>query len=166
MKNFKEIEALEKQKKEQRKIEALKKFNKVKECSKCKSLMRYAFGEIFVCDFCGETEYTEFGKVRDFLELNGPKTATEISDGTGVPLSVINDFLREGRIEIPDGSDSYIKCEGCGADIRYGRFCSACAQKNSKSDTKAILNVGVGERPKYRKDMSGKMHTLRYEDKK
>lgn len=115
---LRQIEEREKQKKEKRQIDTLIKYDRAKICPKCGELMRYAFGEVFKCDNCGAEELTSFGKVRKYIEDHGPSNAANISDGTGVPVSTINRYLREGRIEIPDGSDSYIKCEDCGAEIR------------------------------------------------
>ena len=69
----------------------------------------------------------------------------------------IQKFLYQGRIEIPDGSDSYIKCQMCGADIRYGRFCPDCMAKLNKENQTAVY---VGEKPKHKRDHNGKMHTL------
>ena len=116
---LRQIEEREKQKKEKRQIDTLIKYDRAKICPKCGELMRYAFGEVFKCDNCGAEEMTSFGKVRKYIEDHGPSNAANISDGTGVPVSTINRYLREGRIEIPDGSDSYIKCEDCGAAVSY-----------------------------------------------
>jgi predicted amidophosphoribosyltransferase len=154
---LRQIEEREKQKKEKRQIDTLIKYDRAKICPKCGELMRYAFGEVFKCDNCGAEEMTSFGKVRKYIEDHGPSNAANISDGTGVPVSTINRYLREGRIEIPDGSDSYIKCEDCGAEIRYGRFCPECSAKLSRDNSSMVY---VGEKPKHKMDYNGKMHTL------
>ena len=36
-------------------------------------------------------------------------------------------YLKEGRLEIPEGSSYYLKCERCGISINSGRFCQPCA---------------------------------------
>lgn len=105
--SLREIEQREKMKKEKKHLETMIKYERAKICPKCGELMRYAFGEVFKCDHCGQEELTSFGKVRKYIEENGPSNASNISRGTGVPVSIINKYLREGRIEIPDGSDSY-----------------------------------------------------------
>lgn len=97
---LRQIEEREKQKKEKRQIDTLIKYDRAKICPKCGELMRYAFGEVFKCDNCGAEELTSFGKVRKYIEDHGPSNAANISDGTGVPVSTINRYLREGRIEI------------------------------------------------------------------
>ena len=98
--------------------------------------------------------------MRSYLEEHGPQTAMVISNETGVPVNVIDNFLRQGRIEIPDGSPVYIKCQSCGADIRYGRYCPDCMVRMTKELGKAMLMSEVGEKPTNKPDMSGKMHIL------
>lgn len=158
--NWREIEERQKERLQKRKIDTLIKYDKARVCPYCGQLMHYAYGEVFLCDNCGQEEYTDFGKVRNYIEENGPSMAVEISRDTGVQVSVINKFLREGRIEIPDGSDIYIKCEDCGADIRYGRYCPACAAKHNRGNSAGFYNENAGEKPKLKRDESGKMHTL------
>lgn len=133
--------------------------NKIKYCSKCGHQYQYQHSGIYKCPNCGNTEMDDFGKVKAFLDKNGPAPAVIISDATGVRISVINTFLRQGRIEIPEGSTHYIRCENCGADIKFGRFCPDCARSLNKN-LKATLSLGeVGDKPK-RVEESGKMRFL------
>ena len=132
-------------------------YERVKKCPRCSNNMKYIYGEIFECPFCGYKELSDFGKVRDFLDKAGPQPAVIISQETGVPLDVIDAFLREGRVEIPDGSDMYIKCQSCGTDIRYGRYCPDCMLKITKNIGQVMYMPEVGEKPRYKE---GKMHYL------
>ena len=70
----------------------------------------------------------------------------EIADATGVSENIIRQYLRDGMLEIPEGSPIYIKCEKCGCDIRSGRWCPSCAAKLS-SDMKGMF-AGIGDKPK------------------
>lgn len=135
-------------------------YEKAKLCPRCGTSMKYVYGELFECPQCGLKERSDFGKVRDFLDTNGPQPAIVIADATGVEINIINEFLKEGRVEIPDGSSIYIQCQGCGADIRYGRFCPDCMQKMTKNLGTALWMPDVGEKPRHKTDMTGKMHTL------
>ena len=112
-------------------------YTMLKECPKCGTRMIYAYG--------------------DYLEKHGPQNAVTIADATGVSVKTIQKFLYQGRIEIPDGSGSYIKCQMCGAEIRYGRFCPECSAKLSRDNSSMVY---VGEKPKHKMDYNGKMHTL------
>lgn len=128
-------------------------------CPKCGGNMKYAFGETYECMTCGARELTDFGKVRDYLEKNGAKPAVDIAKNTGVSLDVISSLLRQGRIEIPDGSDVYIKCQRCGTDIRYGRYCQECSLALAKNINNSFIMSSAGEKPK-KPASAGKMYTL------
>lgn len=134
-------------------------YEKRKVCPDCGGSMVYIYGEMYECPDCGCRALSDFGKVRKYLEDNGPRTAFAISDATGVDLDVIQGFLREGRIEIPDGSEQYIKCQKCGAEIRYGRYCPDCIRKLTNNISNAAWAPEMGEKPK-KKYKDGKMHFL------
>ncbi len=151
----KNIEKLSKAKKEKMFSET---YQLGKPCKSCGSTMKYIFGEMFECPNCGRKEATDFGKVKDYLDTYGPTSAAIIADRTGVELGVIETLLKQGRVEIPDGSGIYIKCEKCGTDIRYGRYCSDCIKKLSSGLNKAMWNPDVGEKPTIKSEMTGKMH--------
>ncbi len=129
-------------------------------CKQCGGKMNYAYGENLVCSLCGSQERTDFGKVRDFIEENGPQPAIVIHNGTGVSLQYIDLLLREGRIEIPDGSSMYIQCKKCGTDIRYGRYCPECMLAMSKEVHGAFGRADVGERPTKKGNASGKIRFM------
>lgn len=125
-------------------------------CENCGGLLKDMGLGLYICSQCGSETLSEFGKVKKYIEENGPSNAYNISTGTGVSMSKIDKFLRQGRIEIPEGSDSYIACEMCGTDIRYGRFCPACATKLKKELTSALLPNEIGEVPR----KNGKMRYM------
>lgn len=132
--------------------------NKPVECEVCKGKMFYVHSGMYSCSSCGHTVLDDFGKVKKYLEENGPTPALGVSYATGVPIEIIEEFLKQGRVEIPDGSKYYIKCEKCGCSIRYGRFCPSCVREIA-GGIKSVFCAEMGERPK-REDMSGKMHFL------
>ncbi|MGN0318905.1 MAG: hypothetical protein ACI4E1_13315 [Lachnospira sp.] len=159
--SLKNIEKRENEKKNKNNNE--KKLNDIYQravyCPKCGGQMKYVYGEIYECMTCGEKDLTDFGKVREYLEKNGPQPAVVISKNTGVALDVISSLLHQGRIEIPDGSPVYIKCQNCGTDIRYGRYCPECSSKLARKIGKAYSLPTAGEKPK-NGNRSGKMHTF------
>lgn len=126
-------------------------------CKKCSGELQYMGHGEYQCKTCNEMEYDDFGKVYHYLEEHGPTPAVLISEGTGVPVDKINTLLREGRIEIPEGSDVYIHCESCGTEIRFGRFCPACATKLAKSLQSAFV---AGDVPRNKGKSEGSMHFL------
>lgn len=130
-------------------------------CSVCGGQLVYISHGEYRCEECSAVERDDFGKVHHYLDEHGPASAFKIAEATKVPISTVNKFLKEGRLEIPEGSDIYIPCERCGTDIRYGRFCPACAMALSKSIKGALE---MGEVPKKKSSTGGKMHFLADKD--
>ncbi len=125
-------------------------------CPECGVFMKYTYGGRFVCEKCGAEQLNDYGKIKEFLQEHGPTNAIELSSQTGVKRSKITQFLREGKVEIPENSPIYIHCRKCGVAIRYGNYCSKCAHSNN------IQGAYVGEIPKYIQngDSSGKMRFM------
>lgn len=117
-------------------------------CSSCGGRVQYLYSGIYKCDECGFQDMDDFGRIKVYLEKNGPTPAIIISEKTGVPISIIEDYLRQGRVEIPEGSEFYIKCEKCKTEIRYGRFCPDCVKDLAGDIRKAFFNEAIGEKPK------------------
>jgi len=135
-------------------------------CSKCKGRLRYVGGGRYECFDCGNEEIDDFGKVKEYVDANGPKPAIIIEENTGVPADIINGMLREGRLEIPEGSLVYINCEICGCAIRFGRYCPDCIRSRTNSLKNVFFNPEVGEKPTSPpKHQDGKMHFFGGENK-
>ena len=116
-------------------------------CMSCKRKLTYKGAGRYVCDFCKIEVLDDFGKIKAFLDKNGPSPAITIARETGVDRDVINYYLRKGRVEIPEGSKFYLKCERCGCSIRYGRYCPDCV-KDTTGSARKLMSEDVGERPK------------------
>ena len=50
----------------------------------------------------------------------------DVSENCDVEPSQIQQWLREERLELTEGSSILLNCEKCGAPIRSGRFCEKC----------------------------------------
>lgn len=128
-------------------------------CMRCKRVFTYfGFGHKF-CPACKRIDDEQFDKIRDYIYQHGTATMVELEANTGVPIRRIEQYLREGRLEIPENSPIYIKCESCHCDIRSGRYCRECAGRLSK-DLKGALAIDefeIGEAPKKK---VGKMRYL------
>ncbi len=111
-------------------------------CPNCSCAMRYKYGGIFVCDTCGEEIANDYGKIKKYLDEHGPTSAFELAHKTGVPSSKISSYLRQGKLEIPENSKVFLHCQGCGAPIRFGEYCSRCAKSLD------IKGCYVGDIPK------------------
>ncbi len=130
----------------------------VEVCKNCRRLFKYyGFGSRY-CPECAKIDEEQRTKVKDYIRLNGPENKYEIALATGVPEEDINEYLRDGMLEIPEGSAVFIKCESCGCDIRSGRWCSECAARMSVTHGKKAAYIGTGDTPK--SSQNGKMRFL------
>ncbi len=105
------------------------KIGETKVCVRCKRMFTYLGYGHFYCPMCRKTDEEDFKKVKDYIFENGTAPAMEVSEKTGISLERINQYLKEGRLEIPENSPIFIKCEMCYVDIRSGRLCPDCASK-------------------------------------
>ncbi len=100
----------------------------------------------YKCEECKKEILDDYGKVRKFLNENGPTPEYEVSQKTGVDQQVVHLFLRKGRLEIPNNSRIFIKCKKCGCSIRYGSYCMDC-MKQTVGALAAAFHEDAGERP-------------------
>lgn len=128
-------------------------------CKFCGGMFHYyGFGYGY-CERCTPIDDEMFHRVKDYIWTHGSATMAAVSEATGVSMKQITQYLRDGRLEIPEDSKIFIRCEMCGADIRYGRYCPECAARTAKN-LKSALKVDlfeIGEKPK---NLKGKMHYL------
>lgn len=95
-------------------------------CQKCEGVLVYrGIGE-YQCEDCGELEYDDYGKVRNYLDKHRGANVAQISDATGVTHKTIREMIKEKRFEVIDNPGGYIRCEMCGVDIKSGRLCPTC----------------------------------------
>lgn len=133
-------------------------------CEKCNGKLFHIGAGKYECEKCKTVIMDDFGKVKDYLDKNGPASAPIISENTGVSIETINIFLRQGRVEITENSNFFIECEKCGCSIRSGRFCIDCARELSKGLQKIMFNE-IGDKPKHKQEMQGEMHFLNKPEK-
>lgn len=98
-------------------------------CEKCNGVMVFKGVGEYKCEDCGHLGYDDYGKCRNFIETNPGATMAQVSMGTGVSQKSIRQMLRDQRLEIAPNSHAFLKCEICGASIRYGRYCKNCETK-------------------------------------
>lgn len=111
-------------------------------CPNCDILMKYKHGGLYICEKCGAEQLNDFGKVKKYLNEHGPTNAIELAAKTGVRRSRIGEFLRLGKVEIPENSPIYIHCRSCGTAIRFGDYCASCVH------AKNIQGAFIGDTPK------------------
>lgn len=104
-------------------------YNIPRECEKCGGVMVFqGLGE-YKCEKCGELAYDDYGKVRGYIEEHRGATAAQVEEAIGVSQKTIRRLLKEGRLEVAEGSRMFLRCELCGKDIRSGQYCPECETK-------------------------------------
>ena len=135
-------------------------------CKECGGRLYYSNEGVYECYDCGSTELDDFGKIKKYIEKNGPSPAIWISKDTGIDVEIINVYLKNGRLEIPEGSKFYIKCERCGCALRYGRYCLGCT-KELAGQLQGAFYEQMGEKPKSLDEKNeGKMYYYEKNKKK
>ena len=81
------------------------------------------------CEDCGELAYDDYGKVRNYIDEHKGATALQVEEATGVTQKVIRRLLRDGRLEVAEGSKVFLHCDMCNKPIRSGRYCPECEMK-------------------------------------
>lgn len=102
-------------------------------CKQCGGNMVFKGVGEYHCEDCGNVEYDDYGKVRRYLEEHPGANAVEVEQNTGVAQKAIRQLLRDARIQVTEGSQSFLQCELCHRNIRYGKFCPECEKKISRS---------------------------------
>ncbi|MBR6451675.1 MAG: flagellar protein [Lachnospiraceae bacterium] len=110
-------------------------------CKECGGDMVYRGVGEYACEKCGALAYDDYGKVRNYIEQHPGATQANVSEGTGVSRAKIKQLLLEERIEVAPDSPIFMHCVLCGADIRSGRYCEACAAKVKHDEAKIAKKV-------------------------
>ena len=141
-------------------VEDMLKERKFSICERCGGKVQYLDSGRYQCTVCDHMVMDDFGKVKAYLEENGPAAAPVIAAATGVSPETINQMLKDGRVEIPDDSEYYVQCEKCGCNIRYGRFCPGCVAELARG-MNAMFRMDAGAKPKkeFNQD-KGKLHFI------
>lgn len=120
-------------------------------CKRCGADMKFAGVGTYICEKCRFEDYDDYGIVRNYVENHKGASVGEVSEATGVDQRDINEMLREEKLEITSDSRVFLKCEGCGKEIRFGRYCMECSKLASAARAKK-------EREKERKEHQSNMN--------
>ncbi len=96
-------------------------------CQKCGRLFMKQ-GRSPYCPSCGEVDYQNFLKVRDFIRepANKQTTIGSLVEATGVSELDITRYIHEGRLIIKDNPALAVSCVRCGKPTNEGKVCMGC----------------------------------------
>ncbi len=115
-------------------------------CKECGGVMIFKGVGEYHCEDCDAVDYDDYGKVRLYIEGNRGATAAEIESAVGVPQRTIRRLLKDGRIEIAEGSNVYLRCELCGKQLRSGQYCPECeikVHRKLEAKQREMMNKGT-----------------------
>jgi len=99
----------------------------IRNCKECGKIFQYD-GISKLCYQCRKKDDERFNTVKQYLYENPKSSIEKVSEETGVSKETILRYLREGRLEIAEGTPGLVlDCERCGVAIRTGRYCKSCA---------------------------------------
>lgn len=130
------------------------------EVRNCKRCGKMHYGREPICKECQQKEEDMFQEVRKYLKEFPGSTMAEVSNETGVSIKKIEKYLRDGRLEVTEGMAVELKCMKCGAVIRTGRYCTACA-KEVNNEMKAVYASKVLKEEGTPSTSKAKMHIKR-----
>lgn len=82
-----------------------------------------------VCPDCFEKDMRDFNTIRDYLYIHPRAKVFEVANNLDIPVPVIKRYLREGRLEIIEKENQFLKCEKCGKPICSGTQCDNCLKE-------------------------------------
>ncbi|WP_227937246.1 TIGR03826 family flagellar region protein [Alkalihalobacillus deserti] len=98
----------------------------VANCPKCGKIFVKALRPI--CQHCYKEQEDQFDKVSTFMrkKQNRMSSIREVHEQTEVELTLIHQFVREGRLQTKSFPNLGYPCESCGEIIKEGRICGGC----------------------------------------
>jgi len=110
-------------------------------CDRCGRFFELSdFGFIHLCPPCFQQDMQDFEKIRRYLYEHPGAKIFEVSTVLDIPVSQIKRYLREGRLEILEKNNCFLKCERCGKPICSGTHCDDCS-KYADRGVKAVYTA-------------------------
>ena len=132
----------------------------IKTCKNCKKIFQYIAGPE-ICPKCKQVEEDLFQKVKAYLRENPGESMHVVSEETEVPVTLIEKFLRQGRLEVSPDSPIILTCEMCGKKITTGRFCNGCKGELTNNLNEARKYLASKQVPKDVEDSGARMRFLK-----
>lgn len=116
---------------------------KLRVCEVCKKMFK-AIGENNVCPRCMIDHEDSFENVKAYLREHPGTSMPVLSEETGVSIPVLEQYLRQERIEVSPNSPVMLACNKCGVEIVTGMYCESCG-RNMIAEFKKIKNTIIAE---------------------
>ena len=111
--------------------------SKLISCSRCVKFFE-TDGWQTLCLDCIEQDEKDFRRIREYIYEHPGAKIFDVSLNLDVSIAKIKRYLREGRLEIMEKNNLFLKCEMCGKPICSGNYCDDCF-KQVNHDYKAVF---------------------------
>lgn len=122
----------------------------VRNCRKCGRVFNYVSGPP-ICIACREALEEKFQEVKAYIWDHSRASIPEVAAACDVTPNQIQQWLREERLELAEGSAISLSCENCGATIMTGRFCEKC-KRDMAHELGSSIHKPEAPKPKAKKD--------------
>jgi uncharacterized protein len=99
-------------------------------CTSCGRFFE-ATGLVNVCSNCIEQDKKDFDRIRDYLYIHPKAKIFEVANNLDILVPKIKRYLRDGRLEIIEKDNLFLKCEQCGKPICSGVKCEDCLKQST-----------------------------------
>lgn len=113
-------------------------------CAKCGRFFE-SDGYVRLCSICIEQDINDFDRIREYLYQHPYAKMFEVSNTLDISIGKIKRYLREGRLEIVEKNNQFLKCEKCGKPICSGIYCDDC-QKQVNQNIKVIYTGNAAKK--------------------
>ncbi len=97
----------------------------IQNCKRCGKLFLSSGSTI--CEDCIRKENEQFEVVKEYLSNHSGASVRTVSEDTGVPIEVVTDFMRQGRIVGAEfDNEAGNRCVICKRPIASGKICPEC----------------------------------------
>ena len=112
----------------------------VKNCRGCGRIFNYISGPQ-LCPGCRQGLEEKFQKVKTYIRENPGAGIRQVSEACEVDTNLINQWLKDERLELSESSSLLLNCESCGQPIRTGRYCDKCKMAMSQTFRSAMRSA-------------------------
>ena len=129
---------------------------KLRTCRKCKAFVHENSLHDY-CPACYKKVEDVFDQIRQYLREYPGATSFEIEQRLGIPMHVVNNFVKDGRLIEIDNPFLNLECVRCGCLLlsAHHKYCPTCELQMLRELQHAKADLEVSTAPKVRE--TGKM---------
>lgn len=69
-------------------------------CPKCQKPLDHIGSGQYRCPQCGAVELDDFGKIKQYLSVNGPTPAWKLARELGIRREIIDQYIKNGSVDV------------------------------------------------------------------